>query len=239
MAQHAPLIVPSVLPADAAHLGVEVERLCSAGVDRIQWDVMDGVFVPNLTFGPDVIAAARRHSTVDFEAHLMVVDPDRLLDRYVDAGCAVVIVHAETTPHLHRTLHRIRELGARSGVALNPHTPASVVENVLDETDLVLAMTVNPGFGGQAYIRAVEAKVARLRTMIDVSGLPIELEVDGGITDTTVAGAAGAGADVFISGSWLFSYPEGKAAGVRRLRELAAAAMGTATVTSGRGGGLR
>jgi ribulose-phosphate 3-epimerase len=237
MAQHAPLIVPSVLPADAAHLGVEVEGLCSAGVDRIQWDVMDGVFVPNLTFGPDVIAAARRHSTVDFEAHLMVVDPDRLLDRYVDAGCAVVIVHAETTPHLHRTLHRIRELGARSGVALNPHTPASVVENVLDETDLVLAMTVNPGFGGQAYIQAVEAKVARLRTMIDVSGLPIELEVDGGITDSTVAGAAGAGADVFISGSWLFSYREGKAAGVRRLRELAAAATGTgtATVTSGRG----
>jgi ribulose-phosphate 3-epimerase len=196
---------------------------------------MDGVFVPNLSFGPDVIAAARRHSTVDFEAHLMVVDPDRLLDRYVDAGCALVIVHAETTPHLHRTLHRIRELGARSGVALNPHTPASVVENVLDETDLVLAMTVNPGFGGQAYIPAVEAKVARLRTMIDASGLPIELEVDGGITDATVAGAAGAGADVFISGSWLFSYPEGKAAGVRRLRERAAAAMGTATVTPVRG----
>jgi ribulose-phosphate 3-epimerase len=168
-----------------------------------------------------------------------VVDPDRLLGRYVDAGCALVIVHAETTPHLHRTLHRIRELGARSGVALNPHTPASVVENVLDETDLVLAMTVNPGFGGQAYIPAVEAKVARLRTMIDVSGLPIELEVDGGITDATVTGAAGAGAEVFISGSWLYSYPEGKAAGVRRLRERAAAAMGTATVMSGARGDLR
>ncbi len=234
MAPHAPLIVPSVLPADAARLGAEVEDLCSAGVDRIQWDVMDGVFVPNLTFGPDVIAAARRHSTVGFEAHLMVVEPDRLLGRYVDAGCELIIVHAETTPHLHRTLHRIRELGARSGVALNPHTPASVVEHVLDETDMVLAMTVNPGFGGQAYIPAVEAKVAQLRAMIDASGLPIELEVDGGITDVTIGGAARAGADVFISGSWLFSYPQGKAAGVRTLRELAAA-VGPVTASSGTG----
>jgi ribulose-phosphate 3-epimerase len=235
MAPHAPLIVPSVLPADASRLGAEVEDLCSAGVDRIQWDVMDGVFVPNLTFGPDVIAAARPHSTVGFEAHLMVVEPDRMLGRYVDAGCELIIVHAETTPHLHRTLHRIRELGARSGVALNPHTPASVVEHVLDETDMVLAMTVNPGFGGQAYIPAVEAKVAQLRTMIDVSGLPIELEVDGGITDVTIGGAARAGADVFISGSWLFSYPDGKAAGVRVLRELAAAANGPVAVASGEG----
>jgi ribulose-phosphate 3-epimerase len=234
MAPHAPLIVPSVLPADAARLGAEVEDLCSAGVDRIQWDVMDGVFVPNLTFGPDVIAAARRHSTVGFEAHLMVVDPDRLLGRYVDAGCELIIVHAETTAHLHRTLHRIRELGARSGVALNPHTPVSAVEHVLDETDMVLAMTVNPGFGGQAYIPAVEAKVAQLRTMIDASGLPIELEVDGGITDATIGGAARAGADVFISGSWLFSYPQGKAAGVQVLRELAGAGS-PVTASSGAG----
>jgi len=225
MAQRAPLIVPSVLPADAARLGAEVEDLCVAGADRIQWDVMDGVFVPNLTFGPDVIAAARRYSTVEFEAHLMVVQPDVLLGRYVDAGCALVIVHAEATTHLHRTLHRIRELGARSGVALNPHTPVSVVENVLDETDMVLAMTVNPGFGGQTYISAVEAKVRRLRAMIDASGLPVEIEVDGGITDGTIAGAAAAGADVFISGSWLYSYPGGKAAGVKVLRDRAAAAM--------------
>ena len=225
MAPHAPLIVPSVLPADAARLGDEVAELCDAGVDRIQWDVMDGVFVPNLTFGPDVIEAARRHSTVGFEAHLMVVEPDRLLDRYVDAGCELVIVHAETTPHLHRTLRRIRELGARSGVALNPHTPAEVVEGVLEETDLLLPMTVNPGFGGQSYIPAVERKVARLRAMVDASGLDIEIEVDGGISDTTIAGAASAGADVFISGSWLFKHPEGKAAGVRLLRERAAAVM--------------
>lgn len=216
-----PLIVPSVLPADFAAIGAEVADLCAAGVDRIQWDVMDGVFVPNLTFGPDVIAAAARHSDVGFEAHLMVVNPDELIPRYVRAGCELVIVHAEACPNLHRTLGRIRELGARSGVALNPHTPAATVAHVLEETDLVLAMTVNPGFGGQAYIPAVEAKVAELRAMIDASGLPIELEVDGGITTATITGAAAAGADVFISGSWLYAHPDGKRAAVDELRTLA------------------
>ncbi|HEX2893302.1 MAG TPA: ribulose-phosphate 3-epimerase [Marmoricola sp.] len=214
-----PLIVPSVLPADFARLGEEIHGLCEAGVDRIQWDVMDGVFVPNLTFGPDVVAAARPHSTVEFEAHLMVVNPDELLQRYVDAGCDLVIVHAEACTHLHRTLARIRSLGARSGVALNPHTPPEVVEHVLAETDLVLAMTVNPGFGGQTYIPAVEPKVARLRKLIDESGLPIELEVDGGITAGTIKGAAAAGADVFISGSWMYAHPQGKARAVQELRE--------------------
>lgn len=218
-----PLVVPSVLPADFARIGDEVQELCKAGVDRIQWDVMDGVFVPNLTFGPDVIAAARPHSTVGFEAHLMVVDPDELIPRYVAAGCHLIIVHAEACTHLHRTLARIRDLGARSGVALNPHTPADVAGHVLTETDMVLAMTVNPGFGGQAYIPSVEPKVAQLRQMIDDSGLPIELEVDGGITDQTISGAAAAGADVFISGSWMYGYPDGKAAAVDRLRSVAAA----------------
>lgn len=217
-----PLIVPSVLPADFARVGDEVRALCEAGVDRIQWDVMDGVFVPNLTFGPDLIAAARPHSTVGFEAHLMVASPDELLGRYVDAGCDLVIVHAEACTHLHRTLSRIRDLGARSGVALNPHTPADVVEHVLTETDLVLAMTVNPGFGGQGYIPSVEVKIARLRRMINDSGLPIELEVDGGITDQTIRGAAAAGADVFISGSWMYAFPDGKAAAVSQLRTVAA-----------------
>jgi ribulose-phosphate 3-epimerase len=216
-----PLIVPSVLPADFARLGDEVAELCEAGVDRIQWDVMDGVFVPNLTFGPDVIAACRPHSTVEFEAHLMVINPDELLGRYVDAGCELVIVHAEACTHLHRTLARIRDLGARSGVSLNPHTPVEVVEHVLSETDLILAMTVNPGFGGQKYIHAMEPKIARLRQMIDESGLPIELEVDGGITDETIRGASAAGADVFISGSWMYAYPDGKAAAVKQLRTAA------------------
>jgi len=216
-----PLIVPSVLPADFGRLGEEVRALADAGVDRIQWDVMDGSFVPNLTFGPDVIADARAATDTPFEAHLMIVDPDRYLGQYVEAGCELVIVHAEACPHLHRTLARIRDLGARSGVALNPHTPAEQVAHVLEETDLVLAMTVNPGFGGQAYIYAVEPKIAALRRMIDDSGLAIELEVDGGITDVTIPGAAAAGADVFISGSWLYGYEAGKAAAVDRLKTLA------------------
>jgi len=215
------LIVPSVLPADLSRLGEECRGLEAAGVDRIQWDVMDGRFVPNLTFGPDVIASARGLVDVPFEAHLMVDDPDRMLDRYVAAGCELVIVHAEACARLHRTLTRIHELGARSGVALNPSTPASAVAHVLAETDLVLVMTVNPGFGGQAYIPAVEPKIRELRTLIGASGYEIELEVDGGITDRTIGGAAAAGADVLISGSWLFAYPGGKAAAVATLRALA------------------
>lgn len=218
---HMVQIVPSVLPADPARLGAEVTELCRAGVDRIQWDVMDGVFVPNLTFGPDTIAAARPYSTVGFEAHLMIVNPDPYIEAYVDAGCELIIVHAEACTHLHRTLNRIRQAGARSGVALNPHTPAATVAHVLDQTDLVLAMTVNPGFGGQAYIPSVEPKIRELRHMINDSGLAIELEVDGGITNQTVRGAAAAGADVFISGSWMFKWPLGKADAVRNLRELA------------------
>ena len=157
----------------------------------------------------------------------MVVSPDDLLPRYAESGCELIIVHAEACTHLHRTLARIRDLGARSGVALNPHTPAQVVEHVLTETDMVLAMTVNPGFGGQAYIPSVETKVARLRRMIDDSGLPIELEVDGGITEETIKGAAAAGADVFISGSWMYAQADGKAAAVRRLREAAATSART------------
>jgi ribulose-phosphate 3-epimerase len=220
-----------MLAADQSSLGEECRRFAGAGADRIQWDVMDGRFVPNLTFGPDVIAACRNAVPTPFEAHLMVADPDRLLPRYVEAGCDLVIVHAEACTHLHRTLARIRELGARSGVALNPHTPATAVAHVLAETDLVLVMTVNPGFGGQRYIPAMEPKIAEIRAMIDGGGHPVELEVDGGVTDRTVTGAAAAGADVFISGSWLYGHPEGAATAIRTLRGLATTAM------SGRGTG--
>jgi ribulose-phosphate 3-epimerase len=225
-----PLIVPSMLAADQARLGEEVAAMSAAGADRVQWDVMDGVFVPNLTVGPDVIAAARPHSDIGFEVHLMVADPDPLLPRYVDAGCELVIVHAESCTHLHRTLSRIRELGARSGVALNPHTPAATVAHVLEVTDLLLPMTVNPGFGGQRYIRAVEPKIRELRSMVDASGLTIEIEVDGGITDETISGAAAAGADVFISGSWLRGYAGGEARAITRLREVARRAAAGAEV---------
>lgn len=202
-----PLLVASVLPADLADLGREVQEIEKAGVDRIQWDVMDGRFVPNITFGPDVIASCRGRVDLGFEAHLMVEDPDPMLSRWVDAGCGIVIVHAEATRHLHRTLGRIRELGARAGVALNPATPFAAVEHVLDLVDLLLVMTVNPGFGGQAYLSGMEPKIAEARAEIDRRGLDVELEVDGGIGTGTIAAVALAGARVFCAGSALLSGP--------------------------------
>jgi ribulose-phosphate 3-epimerase len=214
-------IVPSVLPADFARLGEECQALEKAGVDRIQWDVMDGRFVPNLTFGPDVIASARRQVDLGFEAHLMVIEPDALLEASVRAGCELVIVHAEACLHLHRTLGEIRRLGAKAGVAVNPATPLDAVMHVLDLTDLLLVMTVNPGFGGQPYLTSMEPKIADARGLIDQSGLDIELEVDGGIGPATIAGAASAGADVFCAGSALFKHPGGLSAAVTELRERA------------------
>jgi ribulose-phosphate 3-epimerase len=211
------------LPADFAELGKAVRDLEAAGVDLIQWDVMDGQFVPNLTFGPDVIAAARRHCSVPFEAHLMVLTPDVMAAEYVKAGCSRLIVHAEACTHLHRTLDNIRSLGASAAVALNPATPASAVENVLDLIDLVLVMTVNPGFGGQKYINTMECKIREVRNMISAAGLgdTVHVEVDGGISASTVSGAAAAGANLLIAGSALFKHPDGLAAAVGELRELA------------------
>lgn len=219
-------IVPSVLPADFSRLGEEVAALEAAGVDLIQWDVMDGQFVPNLTFGPDVIKAARPHCSVPFEAHLMVYTPDVMAQQYVDAGCSRLIVHAEACTHLHRTLANINSMGARAAVALNPATPASAVEHVLDLVDLVLVMTVNPGFGGQAYISTMESKIAEVRSMLDAAGLSdtVELEVDGGIGPATITGAAAAGANVLIAGSALYRDPEGLEHAVTELRTLAEAA---------------
>ncbi len=216
-------IAPSVLPADFARLGEECVDLELAGVDRIQFDVMDGVFVPNLTFGPDIIAACRPYVAVPFEAHLMVVNPDELLPRYVEAGCDIVIVHVEACTHLHRTLSLIRELGAQPAVALNPHTPASSVANVLNLLDLILVMTVNPGFGGQAYIATMEPKIAEVKAMVDSRGLAIDIEVDGGIGPDTVAGAAAAGANVLVSGSALYNDPDGLSHAVSTLRSRAEA----------------
>ncbi len=218
-------IVPSVLPADFARLGEEVEALEDAGVDRIQWDVMDGRFVPNLTFGPDVIGACRKHASVPFEAHLMVVEPDELMTKYVDAGCEVVIVHAEACTHLHRTLAAIRDAGAKAGVALNPATPLDAVRHVLDLTDLLLVMTVNPGFGGQAYIATMEPKIADAASMIEASGHNVELEVDGGISPKTVGGAAAAGARILVAGSALYKHEGGLADAVATLRARALEAI--------------
>ena len=202
-------IAPSVLPADYSKLGAECVALQDAGVDRIQWDVMDGVFVPNLTFGPDVIASIRPHIDVVFEAHLMVVEPDRLLHRYVEAGCGIVIVHAEACTHLHRTLAHVAELGVTPGVALNPHTPTNVISQVRDLLGMVLVMTVNPGFGGQAFIESQLEKIAVLREKIDATGRTIDLEVDGGITSETAPGAIAAGAGVLVAGTATFKGGDG------------------------------
>ena len=217
-------IVPSVLPADFARLGDEVLALEKAGVDRIQWDVMDGRFVPNLTFGPDVIAACRPHASVPFEAHLMVDDPDLLLHRYVEAGCELLIVHAETTRHLHRTLGRVRELGASAAVAINPATPPSAVAHVLDLCAMVLVMTVNPGFGGQDYIATMEPKISAVRRLVLDGGFDCDVEVDGGIGPATVSGAAAAGANVLVAGSSLFRDPAGLEHAVGELRSLGTSA---------------
>jgi ribulose-phosphate 3-epimerase len=183
--------------------------------------------VPNLTFGPDVIAAARKHCSVPFEAHLMVLTPDVMAEQYVKAGCSRLIVHAEACTHLHRTLANIRNLGATAGVALNPATPASAIENILDLVDMVLVMTVNPGFGGQSYIASMEPKIRDVRDMIESAGLgdAVHLEVDGGISATTVAGAASAGANVLIAGSALFKHPGGLQAAVSEIRSHATAAF--------------
>ena len=220
------LIAPSVLPADFSKLGDEVKALEDAGVDLIQWDVMDGQFVPNLTFGPDVIASARSHTSLPFEAHLMVLTPDVMAKRYVEAGCSRLIVHAEACTHLHRTLENIRSMGATAGVALNPHTSASEVAHVLDLVDLVLVMTVNPGFGGQSYISTMEPKIRQVRDMVDAAGLSdsVHVEVDGGIGPSTVSAAAAAGANLLIAGSALYRDPKGLRHAVDDLRARATAA---------------
>ncbi len=217
------LIAPSVLPADFSRLGDEVAALEKAGVDLVQWDVMDGQFVPNLTFGPDVIASCRDRATVPFEAHLMVLTPDVLAPRYVEAGCQRLIVHAEACDHLHRTLGNINELGATAAVALNPSTPAIAVAHVLDLVDLVLVMTVNPGFGGQRYLATMEPKIGEIRRMITEAGLTdrVHVEVDGGIGPDTVGRAAAAGANVLVAGSALFRDPAGLEHAVGELRQRA------------------
>lgn len=212
-----PVIVGSVLGADYAHLGNEVASLTAAGVGRIQWDVMDRRFVPNMTFGPDVVAACRKYSNLPFEAHLMVQDPDPMLGEFVAAGCETIIVHAETCPHLLRTLAAIRELGAQAGVATNPSTPLDFVRHVLDHLDEIVIMTVNPGFGGQKYLPAMEEKVSEMRALVDRSGYTVKIEVDGGISTATAKAAWYAGAELLVAGSAVLSHPGGKKAAVAEL----------------------
>lgn len=226
-------IIPSVLPADWANMGAECKRLEDAGVDRIQFDVMDGNFVPNLTFGPELIAACRKYTSTPFETQLMVsqYNCETMLDDYTAATKGpngepgVVIVHVEGNVHLHRALTKIREAGGSPSVALNPHTPAEMVENVLDLVDHVLVMTVNPGFGGQAYIPTMVDKIRKIRKWGVDRGLDFDIEVDGGVkADWTIAECADAGANCFIAGSGMFAYDD-LSVGCQELRTIAEAAQ--------------
>lgn len=226
-------IIPSVLPADWANMGGECKRLEDAGVDRIQFDVMDGNFVPNLTFGPEMISACRKYTTVPFETQLMVsqYNCETMLDAYTEATKGpngepgVVIAHVEGNTHLHRTLSKIREAGGSPSVALNPHTPAEMIENILDLVDHVLVMTVNPGFGGQAYIPTMVDKIKKIRKWGVDRGLDFDIEVDGGVkADWTIAACADAGANCFIAGSGMFAYDD-LSEGCQELRTIAEAAQ--------------
>jgi ribulose-phosphate 3-epimerase len=217
MAQ-APILAASILAADFAHLGDAVRRAEDGGADWIHVDVMDGHFVPNLTMGPAIVEACRRSTRLPLDVHLMVERPEALLQAFAQAGADSLTVQVEAVPLLLQCLDTIRELGLRTGVALNPATPAASVEESLLHTDLVLVMTVDPGYGGRPLIESVLDKVRRIRRMLDERRLTARLQVDGGINETTAPQAAAAGADVFVAGHAVFEHPEGIEAGLRALR---------------------
>lgn len=211
-------IAPSILSADFARLGHQVSEAEAAGADYIHVDVMDGHFVPNITVGPLVVKAVRSVTALPLDVHLMIEKPDRYLEGFCAAGADILTVHVETCPHLHRTVQQIKELGCWAGVTLNPSTPVVALEEILAYVDLVLVMTVNPGYGGQSFIEGTLSKIERVRAMLDRLGSTAELEVDGGIDPRTTPSVVRAGADVLVAGSAVFSSTEGIAGAVARLR---------------------
>ena len=213
-------IAPSILSADFARLADEVAKVEAAGADQIHVDVMDGHFVPNITIGPPVVAALRRVTRLPLDVHLMIADPDRYLEAFATAGAAFITVHAEAVTHLHRTLARIRELGVRAGVAVNPSTPVSHLREVLPEIDLILIMSVNPGFGGQTFIPRSLMKVEQAHTLLTSTGHRADIEVDGGVDLTNAADLVSAGATMLVAGASIFGTPD-PAAATRALRAAA------------------
>lgn len=205
-----PKIAPSILAADFARLGEEVRAVTEAGADYIHVDVMDGHFVPNISIGPQMVKALRPHTKLPLDVHLMISPVDPYIKEFADAGADIITVHPEAGPHVHRTVQLIKSLGKKAGVSLNPGSPLSLIEHILGDIDLILVMTVNPGFGGQSFIDAQRAKMREARALIDRSGRPIELEVDGGINGQTAALAVEAGADVLVAGTAAFAGGPGR-----------------------------
>jgi ribulose-phosphate 3-epimerase len=213
-------IAPSILSADLGRLADEIRDAEAAGADWIHVDVMDGRFVPNITLGPIIVAAARRATRLPLDVHLMIVEPERYVDAFAEAGADVISVHVEASTHLQRTLSRIRALGKRAGAVLNPHTPDTALDYVLEDLDLVLVMSVNPGFGGQSFIGSALPKLAALRKKIDAAGLAIDLEVDGGVAPDTARRVVEAGARVLVAGNAVFGRAD-RAAAIAELRRAA------------------
>lgn len=215
-------IAPSILAADFGRLAEQVEQAQAAGADLIHIDVMDGRFVPNITMGPLVVEAVARVAKIPLDVHLMIVEPDRFVQRFADSGANFISVHVEACAHLHRVLEQIGAAGCRPGVALNPHTPPTALSEVLDIASIVNVMTVNPGFGGQTFIASMTAKIRALRAMVDGAGCDVEIEVDGGVNAATVGSVKEAGATIAIAGAYVFEHEQGIAAGIRELRRAAA-----------------